>query len=193
MKKNSKGLNIIKVGYELFDKKGYNGTGISDIIAKAGIPKGSFYYYFKNKEEFALSVIDYYSSAVIADINQKLLDKKYKPRRRIINLYTEYVYCIENNIEIPYSDFACKLAQEVGHVLPSIKEASNNVFVLIRDAHTNCIAKAKELNSLKNDIEAEKLAELIIYAWEGVNLRSKGSDTNKCLIDFISMLDKVIL
>ena len=145
MKKNSKSLDIIKVGYELFDKNGYNGTGISDIIAKAGIPKGSFYYYFKNKEEFVLDVINYYSEAVIADINQKLLDKKYDARKRIINLYSDYVYCIKNNIEIPYSDFACKLAQEVGHVLPSIKEASNNVFILIRDSHTNCIIEAKKL------------------------------------------------
>ncbi len=193
MKKNSKSTDIIKVGYELFDKRGYNGTGISDIIAKAGIPKGSFYYYFKNKEEFALNVIDYYSAAVISDINQKLLDEKFDPRTRILNLYSEYVYCIENNIEIPYSDFACKLAQEVGHALPSIKEASNNVFYLIRDSHINCIIKAKEQKYITNELEAEKLAELIIYAWEGINLRSKGSNTNKCLIDFISMLDKIIL
>jgi len=40
--------------------KGYNDTGIQEIIDKAGLPKGSFYNFFKSKEDFGLLVIDYF-------------------------------------------------------------------------------------------------------------------------------------
>lgn len=193
MKKNSKKLDIIKVGFVLLDKKGYNGTGISEIINEAEIPKGSFYHYFKNKEEFVLNVIEYYSKKITDDIHMKLSDKKIDPKQRILSLYTNYLYCIENSIKFPYSNFACKLSQEVSHMSLPIMQASNNVFIAIRDAHTSCIKEAKELNLISNNISNEKLAELIIYAWEGANIRTKGINKTDSLHDFVEMLGKVLL
>jgi len=193
MKNNSKKLDIIKVGYSLLDKKGYNGTGISEIINEAGIPKGSFYHYFKNKEEFVLNVIEYYSKRVTDDIKLKLSDKKINPIDRILNLYKYYINCIENNIDFPYSNFACKLSEEVSHMSMPIMQASNNVFIAIRNAHTNCIKEAKELSLISNNINDDKLAELIIYAWEGANIRTKGINRTDSLHDFVEMLDKVLL
>lgn len=43
------------------EQKGYNATGIQEIITIAGIPKGSFYNYFASKEEFAVEIIRFYS------------------------------------------------------------------------------------------------------------------------------------
>ena len=41
---------IIESAWELFSEKGYDQTTINDIISKAGISKGSFYYYFRSKD-----------------------------------------------------------------------------------------------------------------------------------------------
>ena len=48
---NDKKKDILGRGLELILKKGYYGTGIQEIADSAGIPKGSFYNYFKSKEE----------------------------------------------------------------------------------------------------------------------------------------------
>ena len=37
-----------------FWKNGYAATGISEILDQAGLPKGSFYFYFKSKDELAV-------------------------------------------------------------------------------------------------------------------------------------------
>jgi AcrR family transcriptional regulator len=42
---------IIKAAVDLFRDKGYDTTSIDDIVARAGIGKGTFYQYFKGKEE----------------------------------------------------------------------------------------------------------------------------------------------
>ena len=40
---------LYNTAYELFTTKGINATSISDIVEKAGIAKGTFYLYFKDK------------------------------------------------------------------------------------------------------------------------------------------------
>ena len=41
--------NLLNTSFELFTSKGLNKTSISDIVEKAGVAKGTFYLYFKDK------------------------------------------------------------------------------------------------------------------------------------------------
>ena len=56
---------IIKKGAELVYSNGFNNTGIQEVLHAADVPKGSFYFYFKSKEEFGLSLIDYFASFIM--------------------------------------------------------------------------------------------------------------------------------
>lgn len=51
---------IIEIAAKLFWINGYNATGIIDILTRAELPKGSFYYHFKSKKELAICVCDYF-------------------------------------------------------------------------------------------------------------------------------------
>ena len=44
---------LIECSAELFWKNGYSATGISEILKQTGLPKGSFYFYFKSKDDLA--------------------------------------------------------------------------------------------------------------------------------------------
>lgn len=50
---------IIETAWKLFHEKGFGDTTINDIIREAGISKGTFYYYFRSKDNLldTLSVI----------------------------------------------------------------------------------------------------------------------------------------
>ena len=39
---------LLREGVGLIHRKGYNNTGIQEILQAADVPKGSFYHYFKN-------------------------------------------------------------------------------------------------------------------------------------------------
>lgn len=56
---------IVEAAGELFWKHGYAATGIRDILDATGLPKGSFYFYFKSKSDVAREVIGYYSRVII--------------------------------------------------------------------------------------------------------------------------------
>jgi len=61
-------LHIIKTASSLFYSKGFNATGINEIIAKAGIAKGTLYSHFKSKEDVCLAYLEFYNSTFIEDI-----------------------------------------------------------------------------------------------------------------------------
>lgn len=58
MKKALRKQELLKTAYELFLSKGYEVVSVDEIIAKAGIAKGTYYYYFSSKEETLEEVID---------------------------------------------------------------------------------------------------------------------------------------
>lgn len=57
-KKESTKEIILRTASELFQRQGYHGTGLNQIIEESGAPKGSLYYHFPNgKEEIAVEAI----------------------------------------------------------------------------------------------------------------------------------------
>lgn len=49
---------LIEAGVELFSQRPYGSIGVAELCARAGVNKGSFYYFFPSKEALALAVID---------------------------------------------------------------------------------------------------------------------------------------
>lgn len=49
---------ILATALSLIEVRGYSALGVAEICAAAGVPKGSFYYFFESKEALALAVID---------------------------------------------------------------------------------------------------------------------------------------
>ena len=49
---------LLEIAYELFLTKGYEETSVDDILSIAQIAKGTYYYYFKSKEQMLEEVID---------------------------------------------------------------------------------------------------------------------------------------
>ena len=48
-KKELKTNKLLETSFKLFTKKGINNTSVDDITKEAGVAKGTFYLYFKDK------------------------------------------------------------------------------------------------------------------------------------------------
>src|SRR5690625_4977225 len=64
---------MMKVSIPLFDEKGYSETSIQDIVDCLGVTKGTFYYYYKNKQE------------LLNDINLNFIEYMLEQQRTIVS------------------------------------------------------------------------------------------------------------
>lgn len=59
---------IMDTATKLFNNQGYEKTSVNAIINEVNIAKGTFYYYFKSKDELLLAIIDNYYTDFVHEI-----------------------------------------------------------------------------------------------------------------------------
>ena len=63
-------LEIIQTSERLFRENGYASTSVDAIIKEMGVAKGTFYYYFKSKEEVLAAIVDHTLDQIVAMAEQ---------------------------------------------------------------------------------------------------------------------------
>jgi len=81
MKQDTRDI-IITTASTLFYDKGYNLTGINEIIDKAGIAKATLYNHFKSKEDLCIAYLESRDSNLLENI-KNFCDSKPKGNRRL--------------------------------------------------------------------------------------------------------------
>lgn len=66
--------HILDVGEELILNLGFTAMGLNELLATAGVPKGSFYHYFKSKEKFGEAMLTRYFSDYVVMLKEKFSD-----------------------------------------------------------------------------------------------------------------------
>ncbi len=64
--------SLLKTAYEFFTTKGFSKTSISDIVGKAGVAKGTFYLYFKDKYDIRNKLVSHQSSLLFKNAIEML-------------------------------------------------------------------------------------------------------------------------
>ena len=86
-KKRDVRLNeILDAAELLFIGKGYEQTTINDILAKVGIGKGTFYHYFKSKEEVMDAVIERMVESLKAAAKAIADDTKLNAQQKVVQI-----------------------------------------------------------------------------------------------------------
>jgi AcrR family transcriptional regulator len=83
---NEKRNAILNAAERLFSTKGYDKCAVNDILHVVGIAKGTFYYYFKSKEEVLDAIIDRVTEIVVARAEQAASYSEVSPVIKIINI-----------------------------------------------------------------------------------------------------------
>lgn len=78
---------ILTAATQLFQEKGFEKASVSDILKVVGIAKGTFYYYFKSKEEVLEAVVDE-ATAVLKSRVEAVIDKPNKdPKDKLVEAF----------------------------------------------------------------------------------------------------------
>ena len=183
---------ILADGADLVHRKGFNNTGIQEILKATGVPKGSFYFYFKNKEEFGLSLIDYYGQ-LFAQIGGKvLMEKSISPMQRLKTFFASFHGYFE---EQGFSR-GCpigNLAQEMGDLSPAFAAKLTDSIDSMASIFSKVLHEAKDTGEVRSDLNPEDTGYFMVAAWHGALVRMKVTKSREPLDLFERMIFQTIL
>lgn len=96
-KKLLKEKKLFDAAYELFVSKGINNTAISDIVKKAGVAKGTFYLYFKDKYDIIDLIIIRKSNLILNEAMEFALKSGINNFEDGVILFIDYIIEILKN------------------------------------------------------------------------------------------------
>ncbi|XMB66941.1 TetR/AcrR family transcriptional regulator [Mycoplasmatota bacterium zrk1] len=82
---NERRNEILDRAGRLISTKGYDKCSVNDIVNAAGIAKGTFYYYFKSKEEVLDAIIDSVTEIVVARAEELASNPELSPVVKMLN------------------------------------------------------------------------------------------------------------
>lgn len=109
---NDNRQRVVEVAKNIFSRKGFSAVGLNEILTAAGIPKGSFYYYFASKEEFGTLMLEDYFSCYL-EAMEELLSAGQNAAQAMMNYWQSWTATNEDNIPKGYQCLAVKLGAEV--------------------------------------------------------------------------------
>ena len=182
---------LTEAGYLLFNRDGYNATGIQQIADQAGVPKGSFYNHFDSKEAFAAAIIGHYADWVSRAWSQCQAEAPPEPVAALRHLFSRFAAHHES--QGCQGCLVGNFAAEVAESSPLCREVLQGCLRDWRGRLAELIAQGQATGALRTDVDATRLATLFWDAWEGALLRMKIEHHTQALKDTVAlMLDHLL-
>ncbi|MBX8495909.1 TetR/AcrR family transcriptional regulator [Pseudomonas cichorii] len=163
--------HIIDVAKSLMTNKGYTAVGLAEVLNAAGVPKGSFYYYFKSKEEFGQALLEEYFADYLSRVDSRMAH----PGSGAERLVAYFEYWIETQgTDLPEGKcLVVKLGAEVCDLSEDMRHVLEKGTAKIIQRITACTERGIADGSINSDEKPEVFAESLYQLWLGASLLAK--------------------
>jgi TetR/AcrR family transcriptional regulator, transcriptional repressor for nem operon len=161
---------IVEAALYLFWLRGYTATGIAEILQRAKANSGSFYYFFKTKEELLLAVLELYIETLMPVVVQPVLSEFQDPLERVFGILEFY----RRNLLATGCTYGCP----IGRLALEIPEEQFRVHKRLADnfdgwtaAVEKCLEDARD--RLPKDVNLATLSKFVLTVMEGGVMQSR--------------------
>lgn len=163
---------LVRAGTALLTARSFAAVGIEDVLAHAGVARGSFYHFFPSKEAFGEAVIANYADYFDRKLQRLLTDGRTGPLARL------QAYVDETSRGVEKFDYTrgCligALSQELGAHSAAFRPRLEAVFANWQRHVADCLRAAVAVGELCPSLDADRSAEFFWYGWEGALMRMK--------------------
>jgi TetR/AcrR family transcriptional regulator, transcriptional repressor for nem operon len=166
---------LISEGLRQLLAYGYEGVGIGPILKAVDVPKGSFYYFFKSKDDFVVAIIEAYEAKYTLLRRALFTDASRSPLARL----DAYFEMLEQELaqEVPYAGCLYGvLAQTAAGRSAFVLDALATSFDRWERSIVELLSIAQQEGELSEDEDIADLAACIVEAYEGALIRVKVKD-----------------
>ena len=110
---------LVEAARQLFWNKGYEATGLAEVLRNAGVNSGSLYYLFKSKEELLLAVLDRYVEMLHPAVIDPVFSRVADPINRVFGVLEGYRRMLTTT--------GCRQGCPIGNIALEMSEKSSAV------------------------------------------------------------------
>lgn len=150
---------LVRAAVTLFQSRGYHATGIAEILAAAGAPKGSLYHHFPGgKQALGVAAVEWLEAEMVRHFAEAAA-RRVAPRRLVARLFDDVaVWLAENRYR--QGALLAVLAQEAGDGEEGLRAATAKAY----DAAAAALAAALSPGAPE---QAVALARTVLAALDG--------------------------
>lgn len=185
-------LAILLAGRGLIAKKGFTGVGLSELLAAADIPKGSFYHYFGSKEGYGKELIEQYVADYLQLIDKIFTSSEGNARERLLTYWGHWIetQCCEIT---EHKCLVVKLSAEVADLSDDMRIALHEGTQAFMARIAGLIQEGVDEGSLHTALEPTKTAQMLYQLWLGASLISKLSKDRDALEGAMDVTRRVLV
>lgn len=183
---------ILAAGHALIIEKSYNGCGLKEILDTAGVPKGSFYHYFKSKEDFGLALIERAQDHTHDVMREFLRDRKHTPLQRIKNLY-QHIQQVHEEEGIDCQCLVPKLILEQSQLSENMRSGIKCAQDLMHSMLAKTICEAQQAKEINLQLQPDKIAAFLFNASHGASMQMQVERSTKPYDEFVEIIFESIL
>lgn len=177
---------LVWCGTELLTERGFQVTGIDEVLKRVGVPKGSFYHFFESKHAFGQAVIENY-----VQYYRKKMDRIFdNPARPPLGRLRDFVEDAKRGMAKYAFRRGCligNLGQEMASLDDAFRERLEAVLLSWEERTTACLEDAIRQGELAPGTDAQALSRFFWIGWEGAILRAKLTRTLEPLEQFAGL------
>jgi TetR/AcrR family transcriptional repressor of nem operon len=184
-------LHILLAGRSLIARKGFSRVGLSEILAAADIPKGSFYHYFGSKERYGRELIEHYIAQYLEVQEQFFAEDGRNAREHLLSYWRHWMQnqCCE------VADQHClvvKLSAEVADLSEEMRVALHLGTQALMSRIAATIAAGVKEGSLHGVLDPPSTAQMLYQLWIGASLLNKLSRDRQALENAMEVTLRVL-
>lgn len=155
---------IVDAAAELFGEPGYGDTGLAEILHRAEVTKGAFYYHFDTKEAVASAIIDD-SFATITEAAGAVIESSSPALENIIRA----TFVVAN---IMATDPTVRVGKQLAQSLNQVSDRGPKAFVEWTTLFVGQVRAAVTSGDLRDDLDPDDVSETIWATVLGSHLLS---------------------
>ena len=176
---------VVDAGIASMRVRGFNATTVDDICEAAGVTKGGFFHYFKNKEELAVAAVTRFDDVRARESTDAPFRKLADPLERVFGRL-DFAKESWNSDKGPTKGCLVGMfAQELSLTNPELRRACEERFARVAKDFETDLAEAKALYAPRVGFDPKSLAMLYLSIVQGSLMLAKAAASNRVLVENI--------
>lgn len=152
--------------------KGFAAVGLSEILAAAGVPKGSFYHWFRSKEQFGEALLERHFETYLQQVDASLGDRGRPAPERLLEFFGQW-HALQS-VDDPHSRcLVVKLGAEVCDLSEPMRAALQRGTAQVLERLAACLAEGIATGELAGGPDPADLAQQLYQQWLGATLLAR--------------------